>query len=214
IDWADKIWENAYIMKQFDDNEGIMSSADFGLGAAGKFTLFSLPEIEYHATVFNGTGYKATETNSDKDIALRLNTNLYSDENIGTVVAGTYLNMKNALFNTAAQTKQAALLLAFKNETYGNVYAEYMKGTKINGLSIGGFVYPVPSILPGVGLVARVDSYDPNNTVTTSNDISRSLIGAFYNWGKDVKIAADLQTSKTGSGAETKIAYMHAVVTF
>jgi len=214
IDWADKIWENAYIMKQFDDNEGIMSSADFGLGATGKFTVPYLPEIEYHATVFNGTGYKSAETNSDKDIAVRLNSNVYADDNIGTVILGGYLNSKNGLDNTQTlNTKQAGVLAALKNDTYGTAYVEYVKGTKINGYSLGGFVYPAPSILPGVGLVARVDNYDPDTTAS-NNEIKRSLIGSFYKFGEDVRLALDLQTSQTGNAAIQKTAYLHTVVTF
>jgi hypothetical protein len=214
IDWADKIWENAYIMKQFDDNEGVMSSADFGLGAAGKFTVPYMPEIEYHSTLFNGTGYKAAETNAAKDIAVRLNTNVYSDENIGTVVLGGYLNSKNGFDNSGTlNTKQAGVLAALKNETYGTAYVEILKGTKINGSSIGGFAYPLPAVLPGVGIVARADSYCPDTTAT-NNTIARTLFGAFYKWGEDVRIAADMQSSQTGSGSALKTAYVHTVVTF
>lgn len=214
IDWADKAWENAWIMKQFDDNESIMSSADFGIGATGKFTVPSLPEIEYHATLLNGSGYKAQDTDSAKDIGLRLNTTLYQDDAVGKVIAGGYVNSKAGIFNAGStNTKQAGVLFAFENEQYGRVYAEYMKGTKINGYSIGGFVYPSKEIAP-IALVARYDTYDPDNTVSSSNDRVRSLIGAIYEYSKDVKLALDLQTYKSGNSAEQKTAYLHSVVYF
>jgi len=214
IDWADKAWENAWIMKQFDDNESIMSSADFGIGATGKFTVPSLPEIEYHATLLNGSGYKAQETDSAKDLGLRLNTTLYQDDVVGKVIAGGYVNSKAGIFNSGStNTKQAGVLFALENEQYGKVYAEYMKGTKINGYSIGGFIYPSKEIAP-IALVARYDNYDPDNTVSSSNDRVRSLIGAIYEYSKDVKLALDLQTYKSGSSAEQKTAYLHSVVYF
>jgi len=214
IDWADKAWENAWIMKQFDDNESIMSSADFGIGATGKFSVPSLPEIEYHATLLNGSGYKAQETDSAKDLGLRLNTTLYQDDVVGKVIAGGYVNSKAGIFNAGStNTKQAGVLFALENEQYGKVYAEYMKGTKINGYSIGGFVYPSKETAP-IALVARYDNYDPDNTASSSNDRVRSLIGAIYEYSKDVKLALDLQTYKSGSSAEQKTAYLHSVVYF
>ena len=213
IDWADKAWDNAWVMKQFDDNESIMSSADFGLGATGKFTLPYMNEIEYHATLMNGGGYKVAESDSAKDIGLRLNTTLYQDDNLGKVIAGGYVNSKAGILNTgSANTKQAALLVAIDNENYGKAYAEYMKGTKINGYSVGGFIFPMTKSVVPVALVARFDNYDPNNTVSTSNDVARSLIGAIYEYSKDVKFALDLQTYKSGSSAEQKTAYLHSVI--
>ncbi|MFA5098184.1 MAG: hypothetical protein WC490_06140 [Candidatus Margulisiibacteriota bacterium] len=212
IDWADKAWDNAWMMKQFDDNESVMSSADFGLGAAGKFTLPYLSEIEYHATLMNGGGYKAAESDSAKDIGIRLNTTLFKDDNIGTVIAGGYINSKAGIINSGQNnTKQAAILLGFQNDQYGKGYIEYLKGTKINGYSIGGYVFPAKSVVP-VALVARYDNYDPDTTVTSSNDRVRSLIGAMYEYSKDIKLALDLQTYKSGSSAEQKTAYLHSVI--
>ncbi|MBI5701572.1 hypothetical protein HZC34_07030 [Candidatus Saganbacteria bacterium] len=59
IDWMDKVMELRYIAKTIVDNEGIMSSADFGIGATGKVAVLGVPEVEYHATLINGSGYKA-----------------------------------------------------------------------------------------------------------------------------------------------------------
>jgi len=212
IDWADKTWDNAWIMKQFDDNESVMSSADFGLGAAGKVTLPYLSEIEYHATLMNGGGYKVAESDSAKDIGIRLNTTLFKDDNIGTVIAGGYLNSKAGIINSGQNnTKQAAVLLGFQNDQYGKGYIEYLKGTKINGYSIGGYVFPAKSVVP-VALVARYDNYDPDTTAASSNDRVRTLVGAMYEHSKDIKLALDLQTYKSGSSADQKTAYLHSVI--
>ena len=214
IDWADKQWELAWMMKQFDDNEGIMSSADFGLGATGKFTLPYLNEIEYHAVLMNGGGYKVTESDTAKDIGLRLNTTLYKDDNIGTVTGGGYINSKAGILNTrSTNTKQAAVLVGIDNEHFGKAYAEYMKGTKVNGYSIGGYIFPAKDIAP-LALVARYDNYDPDTTATSSNDRVKTLVGLLYEHSKDVKLAMDIQTSQSGSAAAQKTGYLHSVVYF
>ncbi|MFA5929236.1 MAG: hypothetical protein WC838_08065 [Candidatus Margulisiibacteriota bacterium] len=218
IDWADKVWDNAYIMKQFADNEGIMSSADFGLGLAGTFSLPILPDMEYHATLFNGPGYKSSESNNAKDLSLRLNWTMMSNEALGTVIAGVYTNIKEGLDTTtivSQNSTQAGAIIALKNEQNGTIYAELLTGANtarngISGLSIGGF-YNTPL---GFGLIGRVDNYDPDSTIS-DNEKKKTLWGVFIKCSPSVKLAWDVQTSQPGSnGAITQVAYMHAVAAF
>jgi hypothetical protein len=206
------------MMKQFVDNEGIMSSADLGLGVAGKVTLSpTLPEVEYQATVLNGTGYKSTEANNAKDIGLRLSSDIYQNENVGTVVLGCYGNLKDSLDNTAASTQQVGYLLALKNETWGNLYLEGVYGktvtkSSINGISIGGFLNLPKECLP-LTLVTRFDNYDPDGNV--ANDLkSKTLWGVVYKYSEAVRIAYDVQTTQTGAGALSRTAYLHSMITF
>ncbi len=214
IDWAEKIWGNPYIMKQYEDNEGIMPSSDFGIGAIGRISLPNVPGIEYHATVLNGGGYKVAESDSAKDIAVRFNSEVYSSDSVGRIVVGGYINSKAGIFNSGSiNTKQAGVLLGLINRYYGNAYIEYMRGTNSNGCSIGGFVCPAPQTLPGVCLLARVDNYDPDTT-SGNNEIKRTLVGTSYDWGRDVRMALDLQTYQQGSNAIQKTAYLHTVIYF
>ena len=114
IDFVNKIWSHNYIAKAFVDNEGVMSSADFGVGATGKLTISGIPEIEYHSTLLNGSGYKLPEQNGAKDIALRLNSDLASIANVGTVTAGAFVNLANS-FTSQQSESQSGVLLALKN---------------------------------------------------------------------------------------------------
>jgi hypothetical protein len=218
IDWADKIWDNAYIMKQYDDNESIMSSSDFGFGLTGKFSLPVLPEIEYHTTVVNGAGYKSAETNVAKEVGVRLNTELWKDDSIGTVILGAYGNMKNGMdSNVTTNTTQAGALLALKNDTCGTVYIETLRGATagrnpITGTSIGGFLNLPPELL-GIGLLARSDIYNPDTT-GTNNELKKTVWGVFWKVGNEVRLAYDVQTMQTGNGATTQIAYVHMLTTF
>ena len=215
IDFVDKVWESRYIGKVFLDDTGMMSSADFGIGATGKFNLVNLPlmswvpEVEYHATVMNGAGYKATDSNSQKDMSLRLNAEVYKDDNIGSVVVGAWGSMTDYFSGLTTNRKMAGAMVALKNEGCGNVFAEYMKGTKIAGSSAGGFVYPfgivnnfaaMPEVLKNIGVIGRFDWYKPDTTVN-GNDAYYYIMGTYYKANENLKIAYDMQSRFTGTGA-------------
>lgn len=218
IDWSGKIWRFENVRATFADahKNSITSSADFGLGAAGAFTLPMMPEIQYHATLLNGAGYRSAETNGDKDVALRLNANVYSGD-IGTVVLGGYIGERHSLFNTGnAKTTQSGLLVALTNSDYGNVYVEYQNDQRsnkpVNGYSIGGFIYPAKEIVPA-GLLARYDMYNPDTT-SANKETKTTVLGAFYDWGKDVTMSLDLTSSQTGTAAEQKVAALRSEIKF
>lgn len=219
IDWSGKMWRFENILKAYSDvnKNSIGSSADFGLGAAGKFTLPSMPEIEYHATVLNGQGYAKAEADSAKDVAIRLNSDVWKSD-IGTVVLGGYVGVKNGLFSnpTTHQSTQSGLLLGLKNDNYGNVYIQYQNDQKsnkpVNGYSIGGFIYPAKEVVPG-GFLARYDMYD-TDTNAADNEVKTAVLGAFYDWGKDVTVSLDLTSSQTGTAAEKKVAALRSEIKF
>ncbi len=219
IDWSGKVWRFENILKAYSDvnKNSVGSSADFGLGAAGKFTLPAMPEIEYHATVLNGQGYAKAEADSAKDIAIRLNSDI-AQTGAGTVVLGGYVGVKNGLFSNAStsQSTQSGLLLGLKNSDYGNLYVEYQNDQKsnkpVNGYSIGGFIYPAKEAVPG-GFLARYDMYD-TDTNAANNETKTTVLGAFYDWGKDVTISLDLTSIQTGSGTENKTVALRSQTVF
>src|SRR3989339_441214 len=174
IDWADKLLNARFIAKTLLDNEGVMSSSDFGLGVLGKVSVSGFPEVEYHATLLNGAGYSKPETDASMDSHTK---------------------------------KQAVALLGLKNSIY-SVGLEYLYGTNISGYSLGGTFI----INPGWTILARLDNYDPSRSAV-NNEISRSIYGLIYDWSKDVRLAADFQSAKTGTGATTGIFYLHSMIT-
>ena len=204
IDWADKIMDLRYIAKSLVDNEGVMSSSDFGVGALGTISIAGLPDFEYQGTLMNGSGYATNETDSKKDLGLRINSTVADLGENGKVIVGAFGNIKGATSSAfGGTTKQVGLLTALKGDK-GVVYAEYLKGTAIGGYSVGGKYM----FLPGVWAFLRADNYDPS-TLASNNEISRSFYGLTYDWSKDVKVAADVQTMQTGSGPVTSIFYLH-----
>lgn len=214
ISWVDKIWAHRYIAKTFTDNEGLFSSSDFGIGAMGSFIFpYGSKSVEYHATFTNGTGYKKPEDNSAKDIALRLNSDIMDIENVGTVTVGALFSMKDQFAIAAMNTKQAGMLVALQNKKSGKAYIEYIRGTNVNGYSVGGFVYPVPDLAKGFSLIARADNYDPNMGIA-NDEIKRLIAGAAYDWGKNIQLAFDIQDKTVGNGITEHMAYLHSIATF
>lgn len=210
IDWADKVLNLRFIAKTLLDNEGVMSSSDFGLGALGKVSVNGLPELEYHATLLNGAGYAKPESDARKDLGLRVNSTVYQDEKLGSVVVGlfgTAVGVKSDGSTDNSTKKQAAAMIALKNDLISTNF-EYLYGTNISGYSLGATYL----INPGWMVFARLDNYDPARSVS-NNEINRSFYGLIYDWGKDVRIAADLQNSQTGTGSTTSIFYLHSMIT-
>ncbi|MFH1390035.1 MAG: hypothetical protein ABIH56_04880 [Candidatus Margulisiibacteriota bacterium] len=210
IDWADKMLNARFIAKTLLDNEGVMSSSDFGLGALGKISVSGFSDVEYHATMLNGSGYSKPESDARKDIGLRLNSTVYSDSNIGSVVVGLFGNLAGVKTDGSMDShtkKQTVALVGIKNQMV-SVGVEYLYGTNISGYSLGGTFL----VNPGWTLLARIDNYDPSRSAG-NNEINRSIYGLIYDWGKDVKLAADIQSARTGTGATTSIFYLHSMIT-
>ncbi|MFA5113355.1 MAG: hypothetical protein WC529_03545 [Candidatus Margulisiibacteriota bacterium] len=220
IDWADKALNLRYIAKSLVDNEGVMSSSDFGVGALGKVMIAGLPEIEYHGTVLNGTGYATNESDGKKAVALRLNTTAYDAGDNGKVLLGAFGNVESLKsdFSFNGSMKQAGLDLVYKHDL-GAANLEYVTGSKsskkINGYSLGGIfnVGTALGFLPDLSLFARLDNYDPS-AAASNDEKKKTFYGVTYDWGKDVKLALDMQTAQTGSGTTTSILYAHSSITF
>jgi hypothetical protein len=219
IDWADKQLGLRFIAKSLLDNESVMSSADFGLGALGNFTLPFMPEIEYHATVLNGTGYATNESNSQKAVAARLNSTVWQSETWGKLLLAVYGNAEGvgSSLDFGNSNNQGGLGVSYQHDA-GRVFLEGLTGMKsnsyISGYSLGGVlsVGSLVEFLSGYNLFARVDSYVPN-TNASNNERKKSFYGVTYDWGKDVKFSLDMQNAQTGSGAITSILYLHSMIT-
>ncbi|OGC14496.1 hypothetical protein A3J90_03845 [candidate division WOR-1 bacterium RIFOXYC2_FULL_37_10] len=206
IDWADKMFGMRFIAKSLVDNEGIMSSADFGLGALGKISVSGLPEIEYHTTLINGSGYKSAEVNTSKDFGVRLNSTVYENEKTGNIIIGLFGNIRGIDTNdTDGTSRQVGSMVGLKNNM-GTIYGEYVYGTGISGYSIG-YRY---AFYPRYTLFARLDNYDPNRSV--SNDqTDRVFYGIAYKAGDNIDFAIDAQ-SQTRANATTTALYFHTKV--
>jgi hypothetical protein len=219
IDWDEGTMGMRYVMKSFLDDEGLMSSSDFGVGVNGKVTPAGLPEIEYNTTLVNGAGYATSETDAKKAFTIRVNSTVYEDPTFGKLIVGLFgniasLNPGDLTYNGSA--KQAGTTVALKGD-WGMTYLEYVTGSN-SGKKIGGYsgqlvVNAAPIGASALNAFYRLDYYQPN-TATTSTDINKSFYGLTYDWNKDIKLAADMQNAQTGSGAVTSTFYLNTSVSF
>lgn len=216
IDWADKILNLRFIAKSLIDNEGVMASADFGIGSLGKVSMANMPAVEYQATLMNGAGYKSPETDSRKNAALRINSTVYQNDTLGSIMVGGFGQLAGISFSGTdnSTAKQIGVLVAYK-QSLGTAYIEYLYGTGISGYSLGG----IYKFYPGFNAFARGDHYDPNRSIA-NDEIDRNFFGIIYDWGKDIRLALDLQsftggaTASTNAGVTTSAIYLHTLVSF
>jgi len=219
IDWDEGIMGMRYIMKSFLDDEGLMSSADIGVGVNGKITPAGWPEIEYNTTLVNGCGYATNEGDAKKALTVRVNSTVYEDPAWGKFIVGLFGNiaaLNPSDLSYASSAKQVGTTLALKGD-WGMTYFEYVKGSN-SGKSIGGYsgqlvVNAAPLGVAPLNAFYRQDYYQPN-TADTSKDINKSFYGLTYDWTKDIKLAVDLQNAQTGSGATTSTLYLNTSVSF
>ncbi len=215
IDWEDKVLGLRYIAKTILDNEGIMPSADFGVGAVGTITSPGGGAVEYQATLMNGTGYRLAENDNKKNAALRMNATLFENDQLGSIIAGAFGQLKGiSSAQLAGDSKLAGALLGWKT-TRSVIYGELIRGAGISAYSFGAKY----SFLPGWGLFGRHDNYDPNiNSETT--EIQRNFYGVTYDYSNNIKFALDVQTVLGGPqatvspNATTSAVYLHCMTAF
>lgn len=206
--WAafvDGILGIRYVTKNLVDLEGVLTSADFGVGTNGQLNVAGLPAVNFVVTALNGSGYKSTETNSGKDIGLRLNSEVYP----GVVLAlgGQIKDVDSS----SSGNKLANVLVAYKAEAYKG-YLEYLYGQGASGYSLGGIcsLGLLDRNLFAYELFGRLDNYDPNRS--TANDAKdRVILGASYALNKSVKFAADYVSTRYGSAASSNAGQTVAV---
>jgi hypothetical protein len=55
--------------------------------------------------------------------------------------------------------------------------------------------------------------YNPDTT-SANKETKTTVLGAFYDWGKDVTMSLDLTSSQTGTAAEQKVAALRSEIKF
>jgi hypothetical protein len=186
VGFVDKAWKYRSIEKNLSDYNKILSSADLGAGA-----IIKLPHSygELVAQVINGNSYKniagMEENNFQKDFAARLSINPMPanawGKGLSTSIGFQYKNSSNA--PSAVTTG----LVAYESPLF-SAGIEGLGATKRDSLikvvSLRTAGYSLFGDLsmpfhPSAGLLARYDSWDPDNTV--SGDGSSLIIaGARY----------------------------------
>src|SRR3989339_694943 len=198
IDFMQEFWTFRYVEKTLTDYYSFFGSgsADLGLAALGSFNLLG-NALDYHFTLMNGADYKSAETNTSKNIALKIKAQPFAwDKNKVTVAAGyVYEGLDLSSFNTGTATKKLTAMAAL-NFARGILFAEYANNadssTTPGGTSVGGQY----ELVGNTNLFGRLDNYKKSG----SNYVY-TIAGLEYNWGKNVKLALDYR-NETKDGAD------------
>jgi Phosphate-selective porin O and P len=186
IGFVDKAWKYRSIEKNLSDYNKILSSADIGAGA-----IIKLPRNygELVTQIINGNGFKNVsgmeENNFQKDFAARLSINpmpasVWGKE-LSASIGFQYKNSSNA--PSAVTTG----LVAYENNLF-SAGIEGLGATKRDSVNkvvslrtVGYSLFGDVSMpfYPNAGVLARYDSWDPDNTVSEDGS-SLVIAGARY----------------------------------
>lgn len=216
IDFMQKYWRFRYVAKTLTDHYSLFSSADIGIGLKGAWNFSALqipglPNLEYHAILVNGEGYKAGESSSNpgKDLAVTLKTTpLWFDvkDLVTVAIGGMIEDISLSKFDFSAPKKDFTAMLAYEFTRHGEgvVFAEYAcQDASTYGASLGGQI----GLIADVNLLVRYDSYKKAKV-----DYIQYIGGLEYLWGSNIRLALDYQHELKGSADNSKKLSLHTSV--
>ncbi|MFH1542518.1 MAG: S-layer homology domain-containing protein [bacterium] len=193
VGYIDDMLGIRYIAKSLTDSNGVLSSADLGLGANGSLNVMGMG-LNYTGAVINGAGYKKSENDTAKTINLQVNTELLP----GVTVAGG----GQADYNSSGLSNRLLNLLgAYKGMGLAS-YVEILYGNGALGYTVAG-TYDLGSLgLDSYKLIARYDSYDPARA-TADDQKTTMIVGGSYDVNNNVALAVDMVSDTYGTAASS-----------
>jgi len=214
IDWEEQLWDYRMQGPVAVDRNHFMTSSDFGANIEGAL---NHEAVDFIVSLVNGTGYGAKAngatpvTDQHRLVEARVSVRLLKTDDdsrvgglritgYGQIGAPTGGGTENRFLGELSYRSKAFLL--------AGEYAARTDSTpttaKVNGslISVFGFA-KIPS--SPVGVIARMDIFDPNTASTATNDKHTEIIGGLsYQLSPNVRLLADLdrlsyQTSGTKS---------------
>ena len=187
FNFQEKFWGYRYIMKAFQDEYKIGSSADLGISATYRFADW----ISADAIIVNGEGYKKIQKNDGLNYGLGLTL---------TPVKGLQIRLYGGLNESSEESKKdivnIAAFVGYKHErfTIGAEYnqmwnASYSDNADQNGYSI----FASAKLSKLTDIYARYDDLNSKDDWNIAKDESAAIIGAQFKLGKYVKIAPNFR---------------------
>ena len=205
----DNLWKNRFMAKVMVDNEGIMNSADVGVGISGNI---AGKLINYDATVMNGEGYKTPEVSQYKDFAARESVRITDAWKVHAYEQAGWAGLTGTLRNRD--------IVGFSYQPGDlNVVAYYLAGQDASVFKSGYsayVIYNINKIISGLSVVARYDFYDPDTNVS-NNSWHRIIAGFVFPVSAGVMGGIDVQTKNfedPSQGNDQTMIFTHLGVTF
>ncbi len=232
-------WSDTIALKPLADTMGIMPSADFGVGLDTKFSIFGSNDIEATFVEMNGTGYKTAKNDSQKTSNITLKTDVVKSPEYGTLKLGVYGSFKGFVGDYDINKKYAGAIIAFKNNEYGTIFAEYgigkeqigtrdskkYNGEGFSGWSTGFEIKPMQSTLTGLSIIGQYMKFDPNES-KAGDEKNAWILGFSYQQqssDKDsglttimskVKFVLDYENRTNGTAPDDRFLNLHIKISY
>lgn len=165
---------------------GNQNGRDIGLQIYGSFLKLKEKYLfDYFASILNGAGINATETNEEKDFAGRLVIHLVEGLDIGGSLYSGYDKIGNVTFKN--QTRNRVGGEASYTRKNFSVKGEYIEGKDAGIKKAGYYIQASYYIIPKrIQFLAKYDTFDPDKAKI--NNITTFYIGGinfyFNDWAK------------------------------
>jgi hypothetical protein len=234
IDWEENLWDYRMQGTVAVDRNKIFPSSDFGAGIDGNW---NYDQVNAQIGVYNGEGYSSTPGDPSKDFEGRVSVRLAKSDMAGRTgglrltgyaqIGASNGGGTRTRFIGNLSYKSKAVTLAAEYEVGQDSTATKTPQQKSAVMSVYG-VYNVPN--SKVGLIARLDTYDPNTdstltavnsaTNTTVNKQTRMIGGISYAVSPNFRVLLDVDLNSLANGATNafdksrQMLYFHTEVKF
>lgn len=201
----EKFWGKRYVMKSFQDEYKMGSSADLGLSAAYKFA----PWISGDIILVNGEGYKKIQINDGLQYGAGVTVTPVNGLTLR--VYGSYNEAadkeKSGMANMAAFVGYAQEKFSVGAEYNYQSNASFTKECNQNGVS----AYTTVQLCPRLGIYGRWDYLSSKDDWNKSNDGMAGMVGAEVKLGKYIKLAPNFRiwSPKDDSKKNSYYAYLN-----
>ena len=198
VDWEETLWDYRMQGAIAVDRNGYMSSADFGIGADGRW---NSEQVNAQFAIINGEGYSGGTGDNRKDVTARVSVRL-SPTNDASRVGGLRLTGYAGIGKATGGADRNRFLGTLSYKTQQVTLAGEFVSTKdaaISGRILSAFgVYRFSG--SKAAAIGRVDVVDPD-TDTPDNKQTRVIAGLSYQIQPNIRVLGDVDLLSFEGGA-------------
>jgi len=207
LDWEEQLWDYRMQGPMAVDRNKALTSSDFGAGVDGNI---NNEMVDFQASVVDGTGYGATPGDMHKVVAGRVSVRLLGTDEasrVGGLRLTGYAQIgapngggtKNRFLGELSYRSKNVLLAG----EYGSIVDSASGGAQFSRTITSIYGWYKFASTP-VGIIARVDLYDPKLT-PTDNKTTDIIGGLSYQLSPNVRVLADVDQLSFQNSAQAKV---------